>query len=502
MKRLCVQILLPLISGIFLCISVSYAGAETAAAAPLTAESNNPPIVIEALATETNAKTVRLFPFDQIPDSAEIRKTISRTWLSAPIESVMALAAQVYTDSKGNVFTVSGKYADDTRGCYVISIVPQLTDYGASDMNLVPQGTWMIYRNAATGVPVLIKIYPRENPALSIRLRPAVEKASAGKSFMNICLFNAYVCKDIAVGIPFDMLYGISLSHLKELTDPIIPWNLFNPPHSYNAVESMSNSIAGRLYQLVYLKDGGFDHEGKPVYISSSEPQSEFEINAALNIDQTRAEVIGGVDSAGFAKWIIDGIIRPVAGQGSVIESLKLGTDVPKTHFTQPVLHQRNLFFGLDWIRNLGAAALSLNLKRTVYPAASGLDVNICPFSLTVSASPVCSGDNHGHSAFSGYEKYAGYQTSYLSALFYYLAITEPGHFYLGCINAVAGNPPIRTYNDIAVFFPYFDLWGAFHLDIYEGGVQVPVEEFMEKYQDTYTAVVRVRVPETGLFNP
>lgn len=70
-------------------------------------------------------------------------------------------------------------------------------------------------------------------------------------------------------------------------------------------------------------------------------------------------------------------------GAGTVIESLKRATEVPKTHFTRPYLDTK-MFFGLDWIRNLGAAALSLNLNRTVYPDTSGLDVNSCPLRLPI----------------------------------------------------------------------------------------------------------------------
>lgn len=223
----------------------------------------------------------------------------------------------------------------------------------------------------------------------------------------------------------------------------------------------------------------------------------------AMNIDQIRAEVRGGVDSAGFAKWIIDGMVRPVAGQGTVIESLKRATGVPKTHFTNPYIDTENVFFGLDWIRNLGAAALSLNLNRTVYPDSSGLDVTDCPFALTGAAVSVSTGkESVKRSGFLGYQQYAGYQVSYLLPLLYYFAVIESDHFYLACINSVPVSTELRMYDRIAVLFPYFDGWGEFHVDIYENGVQIPVDEFIEKNKDAYAALVRVRAPEEGLFNP
>jgi len=488
---------------IFVCICIAAASSESNAPVPagVLAKAGSA-ITVETVQPEGGQQAIRLYPFDQIPDSAEVREAIISLWFSAPIKDVIKREAESYTDSKGNTFTVSGSYPDDCKDCYMISIVPSLTDYSVSERKLVPQGTWMLYRKLDTGAPLFIKIYPRENPALSVVLRPAVQKAHNGKSFIDVCLFNAHVCRDIAIGVPFEILYCLSLSSLRELTEAVIPWNLFDPPRYNSPVKAMSRIIKNNGYRLVYLADGCFDHNGMPVHIGNLQPQTEFEINAALNIDQVRSEVIGGVDSAGFAKWIIDGMVRPVAGQGTVIESLKRSTDVPKTHFNKPYLETMNVFFGLDWIRNLGAAALSLNLNRTVYPADSGLDVTGCPFALTDTASTPFGDATAKQPPFLGYQQYAGYQTSYLVPLLYYLAIAEPDHFYLACINGGTPASELRIYDKIAVFFPYFDELGAFHVDIYENGVQVPTDDFIEKNKDTYTAMVRVYTPEEGLFNP
>ncbi|MGP1594155.1 MAG: hypothetical protein ACTTH8_02785 [Treponema sp.] len=446
--------------------------------------------------------TVRLYAINQIPDSAEVRKRITDTWFEAPIQTVMTLLPETYTDSKGYSFKVSGKLAEDTAGCYVISVVPELTDYGLHGESLVPQGTWKLYRSIDTGLPHFIKIYPRENSALSIFLRPAVKKAHTGKSFVDVNLYNAYVRKDIAIGLDFKLLYSLALSELRLLTDDVIPWGLFDPPLIYSAVESMSNLVQARMFQLVFIEDTCFDQDGNPVYITDASPQREEAITAALRIDQIRSEILGGVDSAGFVKWVVDGMIRPISGKGTILTSLKRPTDAPHTHFSTPYLEERNLFFGLDWIRNLAAAALSLNLGRTVYPQTAGIDVTFCPFALTNSIPLSLSENTVSIPPFLGYEKNAGYQVTYLNALLYYLAITEPGHFYLGCINRSVGNPSLREYLTTAVFFPYFDSWGSFHLDVFEDGKQISVEEYIQRNSDAYAALVRIRAPEIGLFNP
>ena len=497
------------IGSILVCISIAAAfGADASTpnstAVKKDAKRKESVITVETV-TDGNPKTVHLYPFDQIPDSAEIRETIASSWFSAPIEKVIKKAPELHTDSKGNTFTVSGKYAEDSKNVYIISIVPNLTDYSLPEHNLVPQGTWMLYRRADTGAPLSIKIYPRENPALSVSLRPAGQKAYIGKSFIDICLFNAYVRRDIAIGVPFETLYHISLSRLKTLSQAIIPWELFNAPRYNTSIKTMSRVVENLRYRLVGLKDGCFDRNGQPVHITNLQPQTELEITAAMNIDQIRSEVIGGVDSAGFAKWIIDGMVRPVAGEGTAIESLKRATEVPKAYFTKPYIDTENIFFGLNWVRNLGAAALSLNLNRTVYPDSSGLDVTDCPFALTdaaVTVSTNVGAESIKRPSFLGYQQYAGYQTSYLLPLLYYFAIVEPDHFYLACISTVSSATELRMYDRIAVFFPYFDSLGEFHVDIYENGERIPVDEFIEKNKDSYTAMVRVRAPEEGLFNP
>lgn len=491
----------------FLCITDSFA--QTSDISSSETPNSSQPIEAEQPAAPVAEREryaqqpIRLFSLKQILDSAEIRRNINDTWLSAPIDQVMNQKDTTYTDSKGNSFTVSGRYTEEPAHSYAISIVPVLSNYGAANPGIVPQGTWTIYRNSETGYPILIKIYPRENPALSIRIRPASEKAHTGKSFVDVCLFNAYVRKDVSLGLPFEMLYDLPLSELKRMTEAIIPWTLFDPPSFYSAVEAMSNMVRSRIYKLVSLTDACFNKNGKPVHISDQRPQTDQEITGALALNQVRSEITGGVDSAGFAKWIIDGMVRPVAGQGTIIESLKRPTDIPETHFTQPYMKTLDIFFGLHWIRNLGAAALTLNLNRTVYPDVSGVDVMHCPFALTAAVPQTnSSGKLKKQPAFLGYERYAGYQTAYLIPLLYSLAITEPGHFYLGCINKEAGDSSLRYYDKIAVFFPYFDMWGSFHLDVYESGEEYEIFDFIAKYKDTYTALVRVRTPEIGRFNP
>ena len=458
---------------------------------------------IDALYTAKVLADMPLFPFEQIPDSAEIRKAIAATWLSAPIESLAGIPAQEYIDSKGNTFKIDGEYADDARTHYAISITPVLMNYALPDKKLVVPGTWIIYREVRTGIPSFITIYPRENPALSIHLKASAQKNRTKQSVIDVCLLNAYVRKGVYIALPFEKLHTISLSELRRLTRDTVPWDLFNSPVFLNTAEPMAKMIWQRMGQLTYLENGCFDENGMPVYIDTLGPQTDFDIYASLQINQERTNIIGGVDDAGFAKWLIDGMIKPIAGQGTLIQSLKLMTDIPFTHFTAAAVSKENSpFFRLNWMRNLGAAALSLNLKRTVFPAQSGLDVTLSPFATTHAVSEVFSKERAASPAFLGYEKYAGYQVEYLEALLYYLTIMEPGHFYLGCLNKKESSAKIRDYYKILVFLPYFDAQGNFHIEVFAKGEYLSLEDFVTKHRDSFVALVRVLIPEASVFNP
>lgn len=444
---------------------------------------------------------IPLVPLDRVPDSALVRRDIAKSWLLAAPEEIASRHLHIDADSAGNLFKIRSVYLKEKK---LLAVVISPIDTEFSNLEKVPQGTWILYRNYETGAPECIKIYPRENPELYLSIRPS---SSKNKSFISICLFNTYVRKDISVGIPFENLYYLPLLKLRDITKDMLPWDIFNPPIFYNGVEAASDTIRERLKTLVYVEDGAFDEFGKPVHLMNGRPQTEDDIVKAIRPDQRLKDVKGGVNCSGFAKWIVDGMIRPIAGQGIFIKSLKTETDVPDTYFTKPY-KERELHFGLEWIRNLAAAALSLNVKRTVKPIGSGVDVTIEPFALV----PPIKQKNvkEDFASFKGYEKTAGYQTSYLEALLYYLAISEPGHFYLGAVSRTVsqavspekGSPPLRQYHHIAAFFPYFDVFGNFHIDVYESGKETSIEQFMSLNADAFTALVRIRAPQPGVFNP
>ncbi|PIE97983.1 MAG: hypothetical protein CR988_05500 [Treponema sp.] len=448
-----------------------------------------------------NGPTVPIIPIDRIPDSAGLRKTLAATWLLASPMDVLTLSPQVYTDSTGKRFKVES-YKLESQNIVEVKITPEDTIFTKTSNSRTPQGIWILQRDFTTGEPVCIKIFPRETPELFIKLNPTSNIQVGTRSYADFCLFSAYVRKGVAVGISFNDLYYTTLSELKQMTKDTLPWHIFEPPVTYRAVESMSAIIRRKMQMLVRIDDGAFSAFGKPVYIETEKPQEKSAIlYAAKNQEkgqEKEQKIKGGVNCSGFVKWIVDGIIKPIAGQGTYITSLKRPTDIPLTNFSSPFAEQRDLFFGLDWIRNLAAARLSLTMRRTVYPQEAGIDVKLVPFAFSL---PVLGG-RISEQKFGGYFKNVGYQTEYLEALLYYLAITEPGNFYLGAVNQEMGNPSLRQYYHAVAFFPYFDILGNFHIDVYEAAEETDIRDFILRNKKSFTALVRIKAPDVGFFSP
>lgn len=374
----------------------------------------------------------------------------------------------------------------------------------------LPQGTWILRRDLATGNPISITIYLRESSDVFIVLHPVTLERIRDKSLIDFCIFSAYLRRDVPIGFTFEQLYYTSLSALRDQTKSILPWEVFEAPLSYSSVEETSTVVAKKMHELVYMDDGAFDENAVPRFIQTGKKQTKSQIQYASEAAEIKAgtKIRGGVDGFGFVKWIVDGIIRPVAGSNTYISALKKPSDVPETAFTKPYRKQRELFFGLDWIRNLAAARLSLTMKKTVYPFEAGIDVNIEAFSFSP---PIPSNSVTVNTAdekkvtkekFAGYFKTAGYQIAYLKALLYYLAVTEPNNFYLASINCESGEPALRQYNHVAAIFPYFDILGNFTVDVYENMQRVPLETFIKENAGSFIALVRISAPEIGFYQP
>ncbi len=415
-------------------------------------------------------------PYSGLIESDSVRRGITGEWLSDEINRVQALRGAEISDQFLYRFTVTQK-KDISGGFLAVTVKPE------ESPGL--RGTWVLFRRIADGQPDSIRIYPTDDASVYVRLRPDGDPLK-GRSFLDLVVLDTEAVSGVPVGISFFKLYGASFSSVVKMTRTTVPWNLVTIAPLVSAdAEASVETIREGLKTLVYLDDGAFNEKGEPVYIETGKPQDPKAIIAARTEGAPLGDIYGGVNCSGFVKWIVDGIIRPRAGNGLFIEPLKTLTPVPDNLFTDPFMDERDVFFGLNWSRNLAAAVVSLDTGRTVSAVDAGVDVTVEPMS-----------------ALPPYQKGVGYQAGTIAPLLYALAVTEPGHFYLGAVSRERGEPPLRQFHHIAAFFPYFDKSGKFAIAVFESASETTIESFCARNSDAFVNLVRIRVPEAGHFEP
>jgi len=416
-------------------------------------------------------------PTDGYPDSAAVRMQIADAWLGAELDLLSAFPSADYTDRYVQTFTVSQK-KDTKAGFVAITVAPVVPDG--------MQGTWILYRRLSDGMGDHIRIYPERDADRYITLRPDGSDPAKGKTLLDLHIYGAFACRNIPVGLPFLMMYTATLTSIVRMTANTVPWNLLTPDTPrYRDLIAVSGIIRERLGTLVYLEDGAFNEKGEPVLILEGSPQDPKAVRLAMAPGQKQETVAGGVNCSGFGKWIVDGIISPRAGAGLYINPLKTATASPDNHFTEPWREKRDLFFALDWTRNLASAVVSMETGRTVKPDASGVDVTAEPFA-----------------GGTGYEKNVGYRAEEILSLLYWLAVRESGNFYLGAVSSERGAPLLRQFHHVAAFFPYFEPDGTFKVAVFESAAETPVTAFISRNAGSFIHLVRIRSPEAGYFQP
>lgn len=438
-------------------------------------------------------------------ESDSARREIADRWLTAPLDTIRALKNERVVDPYGDIFEVSVTRSNNRIAVTVLPVEnPQaaLLPARAAPQNSaeVPDtfsgsagsppiaGRWTYYRDAATGDPVSIEVYPLEDPSIILTLRPG----TGVKSLLDLSIYGLNARKGVPFGMSFSSLLTAPVSSVAALTERTVPWDLvFVDTLRYGNVASGVLKIREGLRTLVYLEDGAFDETGEPVYIKTGAAQDPKAVLNAAEPGRDLTMIRGGVNCSGFTKWIVDGIIRPTAGSGTFISALKRWSSAPETGFTERYRETNDVFFALDWTRNLAAAVVSLDAGYTVFPSDAGIDVTVEPFS-----------------GASGYETDVGYPVRELMPMLYYLAAKEGGHWYLGALSRERGergnavNPLLRYYHHAAAFFPWFDEAGRFHVAVFENAEETPAEVFTERNRDAWIFLTRVDMPTPARFVP
>lgn len=425
-----------------------------------------------------------------IPDSSEVRKSLVQSWFTASVEQVRSNKTELYINNVGTVFQVR---SEENGKDLLIIVAPQeklavdvYTEQGKSSsyIDVYPldsPGSWVLLRDVDTGKPIQIRYYFAADSDVFVQFRPYGTKTVA-----DFVVYGSFAARSVPVGIAFERLYTASFSAIQDLTKRTLPWEYSDiVPELYNPVLQMISVIREQQERFFAAEDAAYDENGEPVNILSNTPRIVAE-------DVIEAEGLS-FSSAGFLKWIIDGLVVPLAGGYTKIEPLLVSTAENKTGSFADVKSQIfDLDFSLNWTRNLAAAALSVYSGKNYYYTDSGCDVTIEPFSSTQST--------QGWTNNLGYLKDSGYSISSLKPLLYVLAVTEPGRFFLGAIRQTdatnPSSPEVHFFTESVALFPYFDSNGRFDVVVFENGQELTLDSLLKKYSDTQIHLVRVNASE------
>ncbi len=418
-------------------------------------------------------------PFN-VPDSSEIRKELVNSWFTRDYSELLAEKPFISQNLLGEKFQVS---IEDAGNEFAVIVAPaseialevhtdDRIEMGTSDIfSYDSPGSWILYRNKEDGKPERIQYFFQSDADVYITIRP-----DGSKSLADIHLFNTYPVYGVNLGFPLEYFYTASFDKLYKLTSNLLPWNYFTLEEGmYGANLQMIGVIRENLGGLSYEPDTALDHEGLPVSISSGERKNP-ENNDTLN-----------VDTAGFAKWVVDGLVYAQTGSFLNLDPLKReSVQIQTGTMAQSVLEKYNIYFALDWIRNLAAAFASVFSGRDIPYEKTGSEVTIKPFAAVQT--------DRGVERYDAYISGTGYNTITLKSLMYVLAVTEPARMYLGAVRqSDRKSPEVVYYNEVAVFFPFFDDEGAFHCIVYEGPRELTIEEFTKEWENSFISLVRLK---------
>ena len=440
-------------------------------------------------------------PTTQIHDDSILRVRLRDAWMTESPLRVMAQSPVIHTLYGGDrvqVRTEAGQeefmviFARELkRGRIATRENPAVPRMATGQFPGWAQGSWMLIRRRDTGQPVSIRAFLRSDPFMYVQFRPN----GADRSHLDVVIYGSYVVYSLPLPVPFERLYTMPINEALNLAGNRFPRRFFDPnPGDYFVQRDFIHQVRQHLPNLRFVNDGAIDENGNFVFIASGQRQS-----ADPSIND------GGLNCSGFAKWLIDGILRPITGQRLAIPPLKAPFGDRGSAFTDPWEELRDPFFGLDWIRNLASTAGAVILSPA-HARLEEIEVRRNAASRVMVPAP---NRTFVTRSFPGFLPDAGYGIEGLHALLYTLAIDEPNRFFLAAVNAELGapvtpaspRPRMRQYFHVAAFVPFFDEFGEFRIAVFESAAETSFAAFRNRYPLGHH-VNLVRVPIRAAFDP
>jgi len=436
-------------------------------------------------------------PVSSISDDSLLRIRLKDSWFSDTPNRVLARRTtleQLENGERVEIRAVEGREEfmvilsrELMRGRIAAGNSPAVPRTGTGQFPGWAQGSWMLTRRKDTGAGTLIRVFLRSDQYSYVQFRPFTND----KCQMDVVVYGGYIVNSLPVAVPFERLYTMQLNDILTLAGDKFPRRYFDPdPQYYRDSRMFIEQVRGNIEGLRFADDGAIDENGNYVFIETLRPQNS---------------VSAGLNCSGFAKWLIDGMLRPVTGKRLPIPPLKAPFGERGSSFTVNWEERRDPYFGLDWIRNLAAEA-NRTLRSPSYGAIEEFEVRSDNFSL------VLVNENRAfvtHS-YPGFLEEAGYGFEGLHPLLYTLAVDEPFSFYLAAVNTeigapvtpanLRGTPRLRQYFHVAALIPYFDEYGNFKIVVFESAEETSFNAFRSRYPGHCVNLVQLPVPTT--FDP
>jgi len=436
-----------------------------------------------------------------VPDSSAIREKIAESWFYPSYKNLKDRKPEVYSNSIGQRFQVRVEPSSETTFSVVVapevSLSYDVIDNGVMRKETVSEfiadacGSWILERNRATGKPVRIRFYFVQDGDVFIQF--SRDSAVGNKTLSDYVIGGCYAARSVPCGIAFDRLYTIPFEDVLDLTERTLPWQYADiHPGQYATKTAMISRIRKKLPSLEYAAWGCYDESGNPVNTYDGKPRKK-------NEDEEKKDDDGklSMDSNGFVKYIVDGIVESYSGSCTYVAPLLRETvAVNPLGYAGVRGESETLSLSLDWTRNLAAARLSVQTKKMYLYEESGVDVQIEPFSAEMTEKGIVN--------LSGYLKNSGYRAEFLPQVLYVLGVTEPTYFYLAAIRErIPGDPAtpkesaeIYKFSDSAVIFPYFDKSGHFACVVFQmtpsGAKEMTLGAFVAEHDGCYVHLSRV----------
>ena len=427
-------------------------------------------------------------PVSKISDDSIVRLKIKDSWMMEAPARVLSQYARKETLESGERVEIR---TSEGREEFIVHISRELMQ-GTSVENRIGtgqfpgwiQGSWMLTRRKDNGEGTQVKIFLRSDQQTFIQFH----RFSQDKCLMDAVVYGGFVAHAIPVGVPFERLYTMQLNDILRLVENKFPIRYFEPDISnYKDTIAFITQVRSRLKGLRFVDDGAINENGKFVFIETL---------------QLQPPNLQGFNCSGFTKWLIDGILRPVTGARLSIPPLKAPFGNRGSSFTKNWEEPKDIFFGLDWIRNLAAEANG-TLRTPSHRELKEFEIRSKDFAYVL----VNENRSLVIQSYTGFLPEAGYGIEGLHPLLYTLAIDEPYCFYLAAVNTEVGTPSsprgtprLRQYYHVAALIPYFDENGIFKIVVFESAAETSFTAFRNRYPRHHVNLVKIPVSPT--FDP